>query len=60
MTRGPLKFKETDVVRAIKSAVKAGLHAVRYEISAKTGNIVVHVGKADEQQPGNAWDKALS
>jgi hypothetical protein len=59
MTRGPLKFKETDLVRAIKSAEKAGRQVVRYEVT-KTGSVIIHLGNPDEQQPGNAWDKALS
>jgi hypothetical protein len=49
-------------MRALKTATKAGLEVVGYEINPKTGNIVVHVGKTDEQQPeiGNPWNKALS
>jgi hypothetical protein len=49
MTRGPLTFKETDLVRAIKSAVKAGLHVVGFEIT-KAGSIVVHAGKPAEEK----------
>jgi hypothetical protein len=49
VTRGPLTFKETDLVRAIKSAVKAGLHVVGFEIT-KSGSIVVHAGKPTEQK----------
>jgi membrane peptidoglycan carboxypeptidase len=61
MTRGPLKFKETDLVRAIKSAKKAGLQVAGYEINPKTGTIVVRVGKTDDQpETDNPWDKALS
>jgi hypothetical protein len=61
MTRGPLKFKETDVKRVVKSTREAGLEVTRVEVT-KTGSIVVHVCKADEQQPeiGNPFDKALS
>jgi hypothetical protein len=52
MTRGPLSFKETDLMRAIK----AGLHVAGYEIT-KTGSIVVHVGKpTDEPITQNEWD----
>ena len=58
MTRGPLSFKKTDLMRALKTAIKAGLEVVGYEINPKTGNIVVHVGKADEQpEIGNPWDR---
>ena len=49
MTRGPLSFKETDLVRAIKSAIKAGLQVAGFEINPKTGSIVVHVGKPDDE-----------
>jgi hypothetical protein len=60
MTRGPLSFKETDLVQAIKSALKAGLHVAGFEISPKTGNIVVHAAKSDEAKDGDdSWDKAL-
>jgi hypothetical protein len=56
MTRGPLSFKETDLMRAIKCAIKAGLHVAGYEIT-KTGSIVVHVGKpTDEPITQNEWD----
>ena len=61
MTRGRLSFKETDLMRALKTATKAGLPVRGYEVNPKTGNIVVHIGKADEQpEIGNPWNKALS
>jgi hypothetical protein len=47
MTRGPLSFKETDLLRALKTAIKAGLHVAGFEIT-KAGSIVVHAGKPDE------------
>src|SRR6185312_14140454 len=47
MTRGSLTFKETDLRRAIKSAIKAGLHISGFEIT-KAGSIVVHAGKPTE------------
>ena len=64
MTRSPLSFKGTDMERAIKSAIKAGLHVIGFEVNPKTGSILVHVGKADEArdiiiEDGNPWDKAL-
>ena len=62
MTRGPISFRETDLVRAIKCAIKAGLHVAGFEIT-KAGHIVVHAGKPAEQtetEPdANPWDKAL-
>jgi len=57
MTRGPLSFKETDLVRAIKSAIKAGLQVAGFEINPKTGSIVVHVRKPDDEPlTQNPWD----
>jgi hypothetical protein len=48
-------------MRALKTATKAGLPVRGYEVNPKTGNIVVHIGKADEQpEIGNPWNKALS
>jgi hypothetical protein len=45
-------------MRALKTATKAGLEVVGYEINPKTGNIVVRVGRADEQpEIGNPWDR---
>lgn len=57
MTRGPLSFKETDLVRAIKSAVKAGLQVAGFEINPKTGGIVVHTGRPTDELAQNPWDK---
>ena len=57
MTRGPLSFKEADLVRAIRSAIKAGLQVAGFEINPKTGGIVVHAGKpADATLIQNPWD----
>jgi hypothetical protein len=49
MTRGPLSFKETDLMRAIKCALKAGLQVAGFEIT-KAGSIVVHAGKPAGQK----------
>jgi hypothetical protein len=49
MMRGPLSFKETDVMSAIKCATKAGLQVVGFEIT-KAGHIVVHAGKLTARQ----------
>jgi hypothetical protein len=58
MGSGPLSFKDTDLMRAIKCGVKAGMHVVGYEVNPKTGTIVVHVGKPNEPAPesANPWD----
>jgi hypothetical protein len=61
MAHGPLSFKETDVKRAIKSALKAGLQVAGVEINPKTGSIMVHTGKPgellaeDEDDEPNPW-----
>ena len=58
MTRGPLSFKETDLVRAIKSAIKAGLHVAGFEINPKTGSIRIHAGEpAGGPRIHNPWDE---
>ena len=46
MGRGPLAFKQSDVTRALKGTVKAGMEASRLEID-KDGKIVVIIGKPD-------------
>jgi hypothetical protein len=58
--RGPLGFKESDVVRAIKSVLKAGLAIARLEIDPQSGRIVIITGgKPEETDTSNPWDKAL-
>jgi hypothetical protein len=62
MTRGPLTFKETDLMRAIKCAIKAGLQVAGFEIT-KAGSILVHVGEPandNAAQLDDDWDKALA
>jgi hypothetical protein len=55
--RGPLSFKETDLVRAIKSALKAGLQVAGFEIT-KAGSIVVMTCKpAEAPLAQNPWDE---
>jgi hypothetical protein len=56
MTRGHLSFKETDLVRAIKSAIKAGLQVAGFEINPKTGSIVVHVDRPEPPTTENGGD----
>ena len=50
MSRGPLPFRQTDVARAIKGAVAAGLTVQRVEVD-KAGKIVVVVGSPAETVP---------
>jgi len=46
MARGPLTFRQSDLVRALKSAKAAGLEISKVEID-KDGKIVVIIGKSD-------------
>jgi hypothetical protein len=60
VSRGPLPFRQTDVARAIKGAVAAGLTVQRVEVD-KDGKIVVVVGDPS-QNPlsstgGSEWDR---
>lgn len=44
-TRGPCKFKQCDVIRAVKAVAKAGVEVARVEI-APDGRIVIATGTA--------------
>jgi hypothetical protein len=50
MSRGPLPFRQTDVSRAVRGAVAAGLTVQRVEVD-KAGKIVVVVGSPAETVP---------
>jgi hypothetical protein len=47
MARGPLSFRQRDLVRALKGAKAAGLEISKVEID-KDGKIVVIIAKSDE------------
>jgi hypothetical protein len=55
MSRGPQTFKQGDVTKAIKAAIKAGARVARVEIV--DGKIVVHLAddKQTETKP-NEWE----
>lgn len=53
MSRGPQTFKQGDVTKAIKAAVKAGLPVGRVEISPE-GRIILVAGKAEQEQNSKA------
>lgn len=59
MARGPLTFRQRDVVAAIKAVEASGHQVVRVEID-RTGRIVVVTtrGAAQAPQP-NEWDAIL-
>ena len=46
MARGPLTFRQRDLVRALKGTKAAGLEVSKVEID-KDGKIVVIIGKSD-------------
>jgi len=47
MSKGPLTFKQTDLLRAIRTFQKAGLSIARAEID-RDGKIVVMTGNSSE------------
>jgi hypothetical protein len=58
MARGSLSFRQTDVTRAIKAAVAAGIEIARVEVD-KAGKIVIIPGKPEstEAKGGSEWDR---
>ena len=56
MSRSAQTFKQGDVTKAAKGAVKAGLNVQRIEIDKKTGNIVVFTGNMPVEEQSNEWD----
>ena len=61
MSRGPQSFTQSDLTKALRAAVKAGLEVSRYEID-RDGKIVVITGKLDlsedpiSARDANEWD----
>jgi len=60
MSRGQQTFKQSDVTRALKATVKAGIAVERVEID-KDGKIVVVTGRPEDAATGdksgkNEWD----
>jgi len=63
MSRGQQTFKQSDVTKAIKATVKAGIAVERVEIDAN-GKIIVVSAKTEDaieaQKPEkNEWDEVL-
>ena len=62
VSRGPQKFTESELTRALKAARKAGIEVARFEIDNDGKRIVVFAGKATDagQEIGhNPWDSVL-
>ena len=58
MSRGPSTFKQSDLTRAVKALLKAGLPVERAEIDP-LGKIAVFAGTpriGEEVQERNEWD----
>lgn len=55
MARAPLAFRQTDVTRAVKAVVAAGVEVARVEVD-KDGRIVVIAGKPAQSAPVAAND----
>jgi hypothetical protein len=63
MSRGQQTFKQSDVTKALKATVKAGIAVERVEID-KNGKIVVVTARRDdaansENPEQNEWDGVL-
>jgi len=57
MSRGRQAFKQGDVTKAVRGAVKAGVSVSRVEIDKKTGNIILFTGEVlPSATTGNEWD----
>jgi hypothetical protein len=62
MARGPLLFKQADLVRAVKAVRTAGLEVERTEISPNGRIVLVHKPKDPQSReitnPYDAWKAA--
>ena len=63
MSRGQQTFKQRDVTKALKAAVKAGIAIERFEID-KNGKIIIVTANAKDAVNGdnpekNEWDGVL-
>lgn len=57
MSRGPATFRQSDLRRAVKALLSAGVEVARVEID-RDGRIVMHTGKPQDQVTAetNEWD----
>jgi hypothetical protein len=62
MGHGPCTFKEVDLIRALRAAMKAGVDVVRAEV-ARDGKIVLVLNRRGEVMPNNErneWDNEIN
>lgn len=59
MGRGPSRFRPSDVTRAVKAVVAAGVEVGRIEVD-KEGRIVIIAGKGDPELLANDLDAWIS
>ena len=57
MPRGPCAFKQSDITKAVRAVVAAGIEVARVEVD-KAGKIIVVAGEADktEAPDQNSWE----
>src|SRR5262249_39417744 len=61
MGRAPCPFRQSDLTRAIKAYVKAGIPAERIRAGFdKYGRPIIFVAKSNEVEHCNAWDDAIA
>ena len=60
MSRRPANFRQSDLTRAVKAVIAAGLHVAGVKVSAQ-GDIEVVTGEEKTQGPStvgeNEWDR---
>jgi hypothetical protein len=59
MARAPCTFRQTDLTRAVKAVVAAGVEITRIEID-KTGKIVIVTATAPADGPQGELDRELA
>ena len=57
MPRGPCAFKQSDITKAVRAVVAAGIEVARVEVD-KAGKIIVVAGEADKTEVSerNSWN----
>jgi hypothetical protein len=60
--RGPSKVKQTEMTKAVKATLAAGLPVRGIDVDPATGKITVMVGEPVEAKraTGNPWDEVLT